>query len=108
MRRKLSSYEQETIINFNKEEKLASIFTYDTTWQKHLEKKLGLKPVLDNGFGAREYQIDKRRIRPPRALLRLSVEARAKLAGRLCQSRDFTSQNAKLQAKSDKKNKIRV
>jgi len=28
----LSNYEQETIINFNKEEKATYIFTYEKTW----------------------------------------------------------------------------
>jgi hypothetical protein len=32
-----------------------------------MEKKLGLKPVMDNGFGGKEYEIEKKRIRPPRA-----------------------------------------
>lgn len=68
----LSLYEQETIINFNKGDKLASIFTYEKTWQKHLEKRLGLKPVMDNGHGGREYQIDKKRIPMPRAPRKLS------------------------------------
>jgi hypothetical protein len=40
------------------------------TWQRHLEKKLGLKPVMDNGFGGKEYKIEKKRIRPPRAPVR--------------------------------------
>jgi len=101
VRRKLSSYEQETIINFNKAEDIAHIFTYEKSWQQHLEKKLGLKPTIDNGFGGKEYQIDKKRIRPPRAPVRLSAEARAKLADRLRQSRDLASQNAKPQAKSE-------
>jgi len=110
MRRRLSSYEQETIINFNKAEDVAHIFTYEKSWQQHLEKNLGLKPTLDNGFGGRGYEIDKKRIRPPRAPVRLSAEARAKLAHRLRQSRDFTSQNSKPQAKSEakKQNKSRT
>ena len=54
MNKKLTNYEQETIINFNKEEDIAHIFTYEKTWQKHLEGKLGLKPVMDNGFGGKE------------------------------------------------------
>jgi hypothetical protein len=103
MRRGLSNYEQETIINFNKAEDVAHIFTYEKNWQQHLEKRLGLKPTLDNGFGGKEYEIDKKRIRPPRAPMRLSAEARVKLAHRLRQSRDFTSQNTKLQAKSEAK-----
>ena len=103
MRRRLSNYEQETIINFNKDEAIAYIFTYEKTWQQHLEKRLGLKPTIDNGFGGKEYEIDKKRIRPPRAPVKLSAEARAKLTDRLRQSRDFTSQNTKLQAKSEAK-----
>jgi len=66
-------------------------------------EKLGLKPTMDNGFGGKEYEIDKKRIRPPRAPVRLSLEARAKLSERLRQSRDFTSQNTRLQAKSEAK-----
>jgi hypothetical protein len=82
----LSLYEQETIINFNKEEKTASIFTYEKTWQRHLEKRLGLKPVMDNGHGGREYQIDKKRIPMPRAPMKLSPEARAKLSKRMAEA----------------------
>ena len=51
---RLTSYEQETIINFNKDEEIAYIFTYEKNWQQHLEKKLGLEPLYDNGFGSRE------------------------------------------------------
>jgi len=43
MAKKLTNYEQETIINFNKAEDMAHIFTYEKTWQKHLERHLGLK-----------------------------------------------------------------
>jgi hypothetical protein len=68
-----------------------------------LYKQLGLKPTIDNGFGGKEYEIDKKRIRPPRAPVRLSPEARAKLAERLRQIRDFTSQNTRLQVKSEAK-----
>jgi hypothetical protein len=75
---RLSGYEQETIINFNKEEKMAWIFTYDKTWQKHLEDKLGLKPIMDNGFGGKEYQIDKKRITMPRTPRKLSQEHKMK------------------------------
>jgi len=111
MPRALSGYEQETIINFNKAEDTASIFTYEKTWQKHLERKLGLKPVMDNGFGGKEYEIEKKRIRPPRALVRLSAEARAELAKRMKgmpQKRVFPSKTTAATAKFDKKNKSRV
>jgi hypothetical protein len=68
MSRRLSAYEQETIINFNKAEDIASIFTYEKTWQKHLEGKLGLKPIMDNGFGGKEYELPKSRKNHPRHL----------------------------------------
>jgi hypothetical protein len=83
MPRALSAYEQETIISFNKEENIAHIFTYEKTWQKHLEKRLGLKPLMDNGFGGKDYEIEKKRIRPPRARVRLSAEVRAKRSKRM-------------------------
>lgn len=86
-RRGLSNYEQETIINFNKDEAIAHIFTYEKTWQQHLEKRLGLKPITDNGFGGKEYEIDKKRIKPPRAPKRLSNSARKKLGEDLRRNR---------------------
>lgn len=72
----VSRYEQETIIVFNKEDELASIFTYERTWQVHLEKKLGLKPIMENGFGGKEYEIDKKRIKMPRVPVKLSAKQR--------------------------------
>jgi hypothetical protein len=55
MQRRLSNYEQETIINFNKDEAIAHIFICEKTWQRHLGKRLGLKPTMDNGFAGKEY-----------------------------------------------------
>ena len=83
MARTLTNYEQETIINFNKAEDIAHIFTYEKTWQKHLEGKLGLKPVKDNGFGGKEYELPKSRIKLPRAPRKLSASAKRNLAERL-------------------------
>jgi len=85
--RKLSASEQESIINWNKEEKTARIFTYEKTWQQHLEKKLGLKPLYDNGFGGREYEIDKKRIPKPRAPKKFSAETKQKMAKRMADIR---------------------
>ena len=93
MTRKLTNYEQETIINFNRAEDIAHIFTYEKTWQKHLEGKLGLKPVMDNGFGGKEYHLSKNRIKPPRAPRRLSSSAKKKLAERLSRKRVLSAQN---------------
>ena len=87
MGKTLSNYEQETIINFNKEEQVAYIFTYEKTWQKHIEQRLGIKPTKKNGFGGREYEVPKKLIKPPRAPRKLSDSAREKLADRLRQSR---------------------
>ncbi len=86
-KRGLSNYEQETIINFNKDEAVAHIFTYEKVWHQHLEKKLGLKPALDNDFGGKAYEIDKKRIRPPHATRKLSAAAKAKAAEALKSSR---------------------
>lgn len=79
----LDKSEQETIINFNKEGKEAHIFTYEKTWQRHMEGKLGLKPISVNGFGGREYAIDKQRIKMPRASRLLSVKRQKQLSDNL-------------------------
>lgn len=55
---KLTSYEQETIINFNKAEDIAYIFTYEKTCPKHLEavkkwlqkQKVKQNKILEYGF----------------------------------------------------------
>jgi len=86
---KLELWEQETIISFNREEKIAWIFTYEKTWQEHLEKKLGLKPLMDNGHGGKEYEIDKKRIKLPRAPKKLSPSNRKKLVERLATARNL-------------------
>ncbi len=79
----MENFEQETLISFAKGENKANIFTYEKAWQKHLEGKLGLKPIRDNGFGGREYELPKRLIRPPRAPRALTPAARerARAAG---------------------------
>ncbi len=90
---RLTNYEQETIINFNNAEYIAYIFTYEKTWQKRLEKKLRVKPTLDNGFGGKGYEVDKKMIKPPRARRKLSDSAKKKLAERLHASRVLSAQN---------------
>jgi hypothetical protein len=103
MPEKLTSYEQETIINFNEAEDTADIFTYNRAWQRHLEDKLGLKPVMDNGYGGKEYEVSKKRIRPPMAPRKLSAEAKAKAVERLRQHSHFGSQKPIAQAFTDNK-----
>jgi len=63
----LTPEEKETIIRFDQTPDKASVFTYKTTWIKHIEIKLGLKPVFDNGQGGKEYLMDKKLIPKPRA-----------------------------------------
>ena len=41
-----------------------------------------MKPVMDNGFGGKEYELPKSRIKPPKAPRKLSTETKAKLAER--------------------------
>jgi len=93
MPKTLTNYEQETIINFNKAEDIACVFTYEKTWQKHLEGKLNLKPVMDNGFGGRSYEVPKKMIKPPRAPRKLSASAKKKLIERLHRNRVLSTQN---------------
>ena len=91
--RGLTAYEKETIIIFNQEESIGYIFTHEKTWQKHLERKLGLKPTMNNGFGGKEYQLPKSMIKPPRAPRRLSGETKKRLAEQIQLNRTAGAQN---------------
>ena len=84
---RLTAAEKQTIIDFDQTAAAAVIFTYDKGWQRHMEKTLGLKPTLDNGCGARQYEVDKKRIRPPRAPRKISAETKKKLANGLKKGR---------------------
>jgi len=90
----LSNEEKETIITFDEDSAIALIFTYNRKWKSHLEKKLGLKPTLDNGYGGREYLIAKKRIPMPRAPRKLSAEERQKLGQRLSKARQQKSSSS--------------
>lgn len=80
----LTKFERETIVNFNQGEDTASIFTYEKTWRSHLERKLGLKAVMDNGHGGKLYELPKRLIPMPRTKQRqYSEESKRKMAMRL-------------------------
>ena len=89
----LSNEDKETVIRFDETPGKGVIFTYNKTWQSHLEKKLGLKPVWENGYGGKEYEIDKKRIPMPRAPRKLSLEQRKKLGERLSKARSLKSPN---------------
>jgi len=66
--RRLTPFERETIIVFNKGEKEASIFTYEKTWQRHLETRFKVIPEFVNSCGGKSYIINKDRIMKPRPL----------------------------------------
>jgi hypothetical protein len=88
---RLTNDEKETLISFDETPNDALIFTYSPKWQKHLETRLGLKPVMDNGFGGKEYHLPKSRVRLPQAHRTLSAEQRQKLGERLARARQRKS-----------------
>jgi len=71
--------ERETIITFDETPDDAIVFTYNPTWQRHIEKRLGIKPSMINGHGGREYHVPKSRIKPPRAPRQISAATMARL-----------------------------
>ena len=86
----LTKYEIETIITYNREESHADVFTYEKSWQQHIEKRLGIKPILVNEYGGRGYQVPKNRIRmplAPRPKRRISKEQRKTIGERLKKAR---------------------
>lgn len=101
---RLTRQEMETIICFNEQDYMAAIFTYNKSWQKHLEGKLGLKPIMHNRFGGKEYMLPKKRIKLPRAPKKLSAEVREKLAANLKNTRNLRSENTNTLGKSGGKN----
>jgi len=87
---KLSKYEQETIINYNNEEKTASIFTYDKSLIRKLDKMLSEMPdmkLIYRGEDFAEYSLPKKWIKVsfPR---QYSDEQRAKMAERMRAARE--------------------
>jgi len=60
---KLTKYEQETIIGFNKEHDKAWVFTYEKRLQRAIERKNLAESVTDNGRGGREYLMPYRCLR---------------------------------------------
>jgi len=87
MGERLSKYEQDTIISSNRSEDLASVFTYEKRWQKHIEGKPGLEPIMDNGSDGKEYEVPKNMIRLPRAPRSLANPVMKKLADHLRENR---------------------
>ena len=80
--RNLTLAERETVITFNESKEPAEIYTHNKRWQWRLEK-LGIKPIRDNGYGGKTYQIEKSRIPLSRAKRVLTEAAKARLANQL-------------------------
>lgn len=86
----LTKYEQETIINYNNEEKTASIFTYDKSLIRKLDKRLAEMSdmkLIRRGEDFAEYSLPKKRIKVsfPR---QYSDEQRAEMAERMKAARE--------------------
>lgn len=82
---KLTKYEQETIINYNQEEKTASCFTYDRALIRKLDEFVQngeAITVVREGDGWKEYKSPKKcvKVRFPR---KLSDEQRQEMAERM-------------------------
>lgn len=80
---RLTDLEKETIICFSEGSRKATIFTYNLKWQKQLGEVLGLKPIMTNHFGGKEYEIDKKRIVLPRKPKTLTAAQRKEIGSRL-------------------------
>lgn len=80
----LTKYEQETIINYNQEEKLASCYTMDPSLIRKLDKMCEMSSEITevkSADGSKTYTFPKKwlRVKMPR---QLSEETREKLAKR--------------------------
>lgn len=86
----LTKYEQETIINYNNEEKTASFFTYDKSLIRKLDKRLAEMSdmkLIRRGEDFAEYSLPKKWIKVafPR---QYSDEQRAEMAERMKAARE--------------------
>ena len=88
----LTSYEKETIINYNNEEGTAQVFTYHKALQNKLNKLLGVNPditVLRRGDEWTEYIVPKSWIKvSPPCTRNLSEEQKAEAAERMRKARE--------------------
>lgn len=91
----LTKYEQETIINYNNEEKTASIFTYDKSLIRKLDKRLAEASdikLICRGEDFAEYSLPKKWIKVsfPR---QYSDEQRAEMAERMRAARTMNNED---------------
>ncbi len=61
---RLTKYEQETIVNYNKEEKFATLFTYQKSLINHMMKQ-GAEIMLENKYGGVIFKFPKTWVRKP-------------------------------------------
>lgn len=93
---KLSRYERETIISFNEEERLASVYTHSRALRNRLDKLAQERPTecrqlgTSRGGCAADYSIPKGwiRIHPPRAATPLTEEQKQKRREQLASLRN--------------------
>lgn len=88
----LTSYERETIINFNEEGNTASVYTYNKALRNKLNKLVGVNPdihVIRSSDEMSEFEVPKSwiKVSPPKQV-NLSDEQRAAIAARLQSSRN--------------------
>lgn len=91
----LTKYEQETIINYNNEEKTASVFTYDKSLIRKLDKRLAEASdikLIRRGEDFAEYSLPKKWIKVsfPR---QYSDEQRAEMAERMRVARTMNNED---------------
>lgn len=91
----LTKYEQETIINYNNEEKTASVFTYDKSLIRKLDKRLAEASdikLIHRGEDFAEYSLPKKWIKVsfPR---QYSDEQRAEMAERMRAARTMNNED---------------
>lgn len=92
---RLTKYEQETIFNYNQEEKTASCFTHDAALIRKLDRLCEngeTITVTKEGDGWKEYTFPKSwlKVRPPR---KLSDEQRREMANRMKSMRKDNEEN---------------
>jgi len=78
--------EKETTINFDESSPDADLLTYSKSLQTRIEKRIGIKPYFNNGYGGKLYTIPKKlvTIKIPR---KYSAETRRKMGERLQRNR---------------------
>ncbi len=97
MQVKLTREEKETVVNFNEDEPMINVFTYNKLWQRRI-MEMGLKPIRREGQ-AKEYEFPKKWLRLPVKPRQLTTDERErrrkslKLARLACKTTGFGAAN---------------